>query len=175
MVLVGILLTGVFNALLAGLKKEIAAKQLQQKVVQYEVFQQRIKNLFASELIRVSFEKKPEATSQILSILYKNFTDPELELRGTLRAQLFLNGSKELCLDTGTPTESKRSEVLLDHVDSFKCQFFDPRKGEWLEGQMRHTDTPAIVKIVLECGGNKIPFVFFPKSVTEPITYSGSS
>jgi len=173
--LLGILLTGLFNFFLQGLKKSITAKELKQKVLQLELFQQRLKNLFSNLDEEAGFllEKHPDATGLALMVSYKQSVDPEFEMCGPLQGMIFLNKNKELCLASWSESGKARIEILLDKIDTFKCRLFDSEKGEWAEKwTMKNEEDPVMVAIDLKWDGKETPFVFFlPES--EPITYSG--
>src|SRR5579871_2796 len=158
--LLGFLLTGLFRSLHQGLKKNIEAKALKQKVLQLELFQQRLKNLFShldgkSGLL---LQKHPDAKGQALFVSYCQDVDPDFEMCGTLQGMLFLNKQKELCLVSWSEKEKGRLEVLLDKVDAFRCQLFDPKKGEWSE---KNQENPVMISIDFKWEGKEIPFVFF--------------
>ncbi len=167
--LLGFLLTGLFRSLHQGLKKNIEAKELKQKVLQLELFQQRLKNLFSHLDGETGFllQKHPDAKGQALIISYHQDVDPDFEMCGTLQGMLFLNKQNQLCLVSWSENEKARLEVLLDKVEGFTCQLFDPKKGEWSQ---KNQETPVMLSIDFKWEGKEMPFVFFlPES--EPITY----
>lgn len=173
MVLVGFLLTGLFNSLRQGLKKNVEMKGMKQKVLQLELFHQRVKNLFANlgDVPRVYFEKHPDAVGNALMTIYKNPADPEPEMCGNLKAMLFLNKNHEICLASWSETGKGRIEVLLDKVENFNCRLFDQRKKEWGEqlSGLRKRETPPMITLELLWDGHEIPFAFF--SSAENIIY----
>lgn len=174
MVLLGILLTGLFNVFRQGLKKNIAAKEMKQKVLQLELFQQRMKSLFAQES-SVFLETHPEASSPALFTSFEERSDPEPSMCGTLQGMLYLNDKKQLCFASWSENGSGRIEVLLDKVGRFQCQLFDAKKGEWIENwPKKKEDTPVMVSMKLEWDKKEIPFVFFLSDSSEHITYFGS-
>jgi hypothetical protein len=169
MLLLGFLLTGLFECLQLGLKKSIAAKELKHKVLQIELFQQRLKNLFShfggeAELI---LEKHPDAEGQALLFSYSQEIDPDFEMRGEVQSMLYLNRKKELCLATWSEAGKTRMETLIEKIDGFKCRLFDAKKAEWVD---ENEEDPVMIMIDLQCEGKKMPFVFFlPES--QPVTY----
>ena len=172
MVLMGILLTGLFNVFRQGLKKNIAAKEMKQKVLQLELFQQKMKNLFASES-SVYLEKHPEASGLALITSFEEKADPESSMCGTLDGMVYLNDKKQLCFASWSEKGNGRVEVLLDKVDRFQCQLFDAKKGEWMESWPRKKEEiPVMLSLKLEWDKKEIPFVFFLSDPSERITYS---
>ena len=173
MVLLGILLTGLFNCFRQGLKTNIVAKELKQKVLQLELFQQKLKHLFLSQE-GVWIDTHPDVKERALMLFYEQETDPEPQMCGYVQGMLYLNKNKELCLATWSAKGITRSETLLDKVDSFKCRLFDPKKAEWVDSwPKKKEETPRMVSIILEWGGKEIPFKFFINSADEKITYPG--
>ena len=177
-VLASFLLTGLFNVLRQALQKNVAVKNVKQKVLQLELFQQRVKNIMGNlgDMTRLAVDTHPEASGPVLTASYKNPADPDLEMCGQLRTMLYLNGKNELCLASWNSTGKGRMEVLLDHVASFKCKIYDPRKKEWGQGgavtPARRRESFPMIAIDLEWDGKEIPFVFFPQNNIEPVYYN---
>jgi hypothetical protein len=174
--LLGILLTGLFNCFRQGLKKNIAAKELKQKVLQLELFRLRLKNCFATwdQESGMSLQRHPEASGLALIAAYQQTEDREFDMCGVLEAMLFLNRNKELCLASWSEKGKGRIEILLDKVDAFKCRLFDPKKGEWTEEwPSKKEENPVMVAIDLKWGGEEMPFVFFLSDSSEKISYPG--
>jgi len=172
-VLLGFLLTGLFFAFRQGLKKNIAARELKQKILQLELFQQKIKSIFASG-DSVWMEKHPDASSLGLFVAYEVLVDSDLSLCGQLKGMFFLNARKELCFVSWSENGGARIETLLDQVDTFSCLLFDAKKGTWEESwPQKKESTPVMAKIELTWKGKKTPYVFFLKKGTEPIAYAG--
>lgn len=173
MLLLGILLTGLFNTFRQGLKKNIAAKELKQKVLQLELFQQKLRSLFAEEE-GVWIEKHPDLSSLPLFIEFQQKTDPDFKMCGETTGMLYLNGKKELCLASWSEKGNSRIETLLDNVDAFKCRLFDPKKGTWTQTWPKKKEgSPAMAAVDLTWNGKEIPFVFFLSRSNEKITYPG--
>jgi type II secretory pathway component PulJ len=175
--ILGWLLTGLFNCIFQSLKKNVDARELKQKVVQLELFQQRLRNLFTQFDAEggLSSEQHPEAISVVLYAAYQQKADPDFEMCGMLQGMLFLNKKKELCLASWSATEKGRIEILLDRVDSFACKFFDPKKKDWvLSWSKKREEDPVMIQIDLKWEGDEIRFVFFLPQPNEQITYSGT-
>jgi type II secretory pathway pseudopilin PulG len=174
--LFGFLLTGLFNCFREGIKKNITAKVLKQKVLQLELFQQRLKNLFA-ELDKetgLSLKEHPEASGLALLAAYKQTADSDFEMCGVLQSMLFLNKNKELCLACWSEKGKGRIEILLDKVDSFTCRLFDPTERAWAENwPSKKEEKPVMIAIDLKWDGKKMPFVFFLANSSEQISYPG--
>jgi len=167
--LLGFLLTGLFHCLQLGLKKSITAKELKQKVLQIELFQERIKNIFShfNDNAELLLEKHPDAKERALLFSYSQDIDPDFEMQGAVQSMLYLNRKKELCLATWSESGQTRMETLLENIDDFKCSLFDAKKAQWME---ENEEEPVMIKIDLEWEGKKMPFVFFlPES--QPVTY----
>lgn len=171
--LLGFLLTGLFNFFHQGLKQSMAAKELKQKILQLELFQQRLKNLFSNleEDTEFLLEKHPDAIDLALIVSYHQPVDPEFEMCGTLQGMIFLNKNKEVCLASWSEKKKVRIEILLDHIDLFKCRLFDPQQGKWVEKwNEKNEDGPGMIAFDLKRKEEEMPFVFFlPES--QPITY----
>ena len=171
--LLGFLLTGLFNVFQQGLKKSLSARELKQKVLQLELFQQKIKNVFAAA-DGVWTEEHPDAVGYSLCIDLKEKIDPDFEMRGKLQGMLFLNAKKEVCFVSWTKKGKSRIETLLDGVDSFSCRLFDPKKAQWNTIWPQKKEEGAVMAAIdLVWNGSNIPFVFFLKSSNEKISYSG--
>ena len=174
LVLLGVLLTGLFNVFRQGLKKNIEAKLLKQKVLHLELFQQRLKTLFASESA-MWIENYKEAAGPALFFTYEQPVDPDFEMYGKLQGTLFLSRKKELCLLTCVEGGKAVVETLLDNVTSFSCLLFDPKQKQWMENYpKKKTEKPVMLSLQLKANNNEVPFVFFLKSPSEQITYVGA-
>jgi type II secretory pathway pseudopilin PulG len=172
--LLGLLLTGLFNCFHQGLKKNISAKELKQKVLQLELFQQRLKNLFSNldGEAGLSLEKHPDAYGLALIVFYKQSIDPEFDMCGTLQGMVFVNKNKELCLTSWSEKGKARNEILLDKIDTFTCRLFDPKKAEWAETwSTKNEEDPVMIAIDLKWEGKEMPFVFFLSESNQKITY----
>lgn len=171
--LLGILLTGLFNTFRQGIKKNISTREIKQTVLQLELFQQKLKNLFSQEN-GVWMERHPQASGTALFTDFEQKADPNFEMCGDLLGMLFLNAKKELCFVSWSEKGKERMETLLDKVTSFKCRLFDPKKGEWNNTwPQKREGSPAMVAIDLTWNGKEIPFVFFLKSSSDKIIYTG--
>ncbi len=171
--LLGFLLTGLFNVFQQGLKKSLSARELKQKVLQLELFQQKIKNIFAV-VDGVWIDEHPDAKDYCLYVDLEEKIDPDFEMRGKLLGMLFLNANKEVCFVNWTKKEKSRIETLLGGVDGFSCRLFDPKKAQWNTIWPQKKEGAAVmVAIDLDWNGSKIPFVFFLKTSNEKISYSG--
>jgi type II secretory pathway pseudopilin PulG len=172
-VLLGILLMGLFHSFRQSLKQNLSARELKQKVLQLELFQQKIKNLLA-QTGGAWIEKHPDSTGLSLYINFEEKVDSDFDRCGKLRGMLYLNNKKEVCFVSWQDSGKDRIETLLDHVDAFKCRLFDAKKGAWTESWPQKKEESAVMAAIdLTWNGNKIPFVFFLKSSNEKISYSG--
>lgn len=172
--LLGFLLTGLFNCFHQAIKKNITARELKQTVLQLELFQQRLKNLFShlDGEAGISLDKHPDAHGPALIVSYKQPVDPEFEMCGTLQGMIFLNKNKELCLTSWSETGKARNEILLDKIDLFKCRLFDPKHAEWAATwSTKNEEDPVMIAIDLKWGGKEMPFVFFFPDSNHKITY----
>lgn len=170
-VLLGFLLTGLFQTFKQSLKKNISTRELKQKVLQLELFQQKMKTLLSREK-GVRIDKHPQASEQALFFNYTEKADPDFEMCGEMQAMLFLNAQKELCLATWSAAGKCRTEVLLDHVDTFTPSLFDSKKGEWKNSlKQKAAENPVMVSVELLWNKKKLEFAFFLKASDEKITY----
>lgn len=175
MLLLGFLLTGLFNCFRQGLQKNIAAKGLKQKVLQLELFQQKIKHLFLNQK-EVWIENHPDAKDRVLLLIHDQKVDSEPQMCGSVQSMIYLTNRKELCLATWSATGMGRVEILLDKVDSFNCLLFDPKKADWVEDwPKKKEEIPRMTSIVLKWDGKELRFVFFLNDDDEKITYQGRS
>ncbi len=173
-VLLGVLLTGLFNTFRHAMKKNLMAKELKQKVLQLELFQQKMRTLLRTET-KVWIDAHPEAVGKALILNFETPADPDFEGGSTLTAMLYLDGQKQLQLAVWSESGQGRVETLLDKIESFSCSLFDPKKGEWSEGWPRKKEEPAAMASVdLKYNGGKIPFVFFLPENNSKITYKGN-
>ncbi len=175
--LLGLLLTGLFNCFYQGLKKNITAKELKQKILHLELFQQRLKNLFShlDGEAGLSLKKHPDAYGLALIFSYQQRIDPEFDMCGTLEGMIFLNKNKELCMTSWSEKGKARSEVLLDKIDLFKCRLFDPKTAEWAETwSAKNEEDPVMIAIDLKWEGKEMPFIFFLPKSDQKITYAAS-
>ncbi|GEM_PF-5330353 len=174
MVLLGCLLTGLFNVFRQSLQKNMTARELKQNVLQLELFQKKMKTLFSREN-GIWISNHPQAKGPSLFFDFHQDVDPDFEMCGEMQGMLFLNAKKELSLVFWSETDKTRTEILLDEVDAFTCQLFDAKKKEWkTNSQKKGEEIPAMVKITLTCNKKEIPFVFFLKASEEKIFYTGS-
>ncbi len=174
-VILGALLTGLFHTFRQGLKKGIEAKELKQKVFQLELFQQKMKTLLSSEN-GVWIDKHKGAEGPALFFAFEQRADPDFEMYGELLGILFLNGKKELCLQTGIEGGKMTTDVILERIDEFICTLFDPKTKQWTQNYPKEKEeNPVMVSINLKCKTQETPFVFFLQSPTEQITYSGQT
>lgn len=173
--LLGILLSGLFNTFRQGMKSNAQAKEIKQKILHLELFQQKLKNLFTYEE-GVWIERHPETTGPALLTTFTQKADPDVEMCGKLQGMLYLTSKKELCLVVWSPKGKARVETLLDQVDAFTCQLFDSKKAEWSAAWPKKREgVPSMLSIDLTWKGDKIPFVFFLKDAQEKITYKGET
>ena len=172
-VLLGFLLTGLFSAFRQSLKKNMSTRELKQKVLQLELFQQKMKTVLSKES-GIKIGEHPQASGLSLFFNYSEKADPDFEMCGEVQAMLFLNAQKELCLATWSPTGKCRTEVLLDHVDTFTPSLFDPKKGEWKNTlKEKAAEKPVMASIELLWNKSKLEFAFFLKAGDEKISYKG--
>lgn len=173
-VLLGALLAGLFNTFRHGMKQNISARELKQKVLQIELFNQKMKTLFSDET-SVWMDTHKEASGNALFINFTKTADPDFEMCQDLQSMLFLNGKKELCLVVFSENGKSRIETLLDKVEAFDCRLFDPKNGEWSHvWPEKKEGRAAMAAIDLTWNDTKIPFVFFLKASHEKITYVGA-
>jgi type II secretory pathway pseudopilin PulG len=173
MLLLGFLLTGLFNVFRQSLKKNVAAKEMKQNVLQLELFQQRLKHLFDKKN-STWLESHPDALGSALFISFEEKTDSEFNMSGPVLGMLYLNVKKQFCFATWSQKGTSRMEILLDKVDSVNFRLFDPKKAEWMESwPQKKEDDPVMVSIKMIKDKKSIPFVFFSGDSAEHIAYSG--
>lgn len=172
MVLLGTLLMGVYQALHQSLKKSITAKNIQQKFLPLELFQQRLKALFICKK-NLWLENHPDALGPALLIMFEPKADPEFETTNGFQGMLYLNDKKQLHFVTWATKEKVRDEVLLDNVRDFQCKFFDPQQGNWLASwsKKKTEKTPMISIQITQDPNETTPFVFFLPTPDQKITY----
>lgn len=169
--LLGALLSGLFNVFYQNLKKNISARELKQKVLQLELFEQRMKTLLAKEE-SIWIDKHPQAEGLTLLFHFDENADPDFAMCGPMQGMLFLNAKKELCLARWSQEGKDRAETLLDNVDQFKCSLFDTKKKAWISGPIKEgAGNTVMARIDLSWNKREFPFVFFLNSVDEMITY----
>lgn len=173
MFLVGILLTGLFHFFYQGTKKNIVIREVKQKILQIELFQQKVKNLL-HRTKKVWIDSHPAAIGKALFISFEEAADPDPTLSGTLEGMVYLDENNRLHFVSWPEKTTGRIETLLDKVKAIKIELFDPKKGIWLETwSPKKEEKPAMLSLTLTRDKQeKIPFVFFLSS--EHIMYKDS-
>ncbi len=165
MVLLGTLLTGLFNALWQGLKTSMQAKELKQQTVHIELFQQKMKALFSSAT-QVWTEKGKK--HPCLKVVFMKPADPKFELQGEVEGTLFLNEKKQLRFSTGLAS----IETFLRDVSAFQCDLFNPKTAQWtLDYPKGQEQKPAIIRMHITSNDQTTPFVFFLHPPNKSIDY----
>ncbi len=178
MVLLGALLLGLFGTFRHAIQRNMTAKTVKQKVLQLELFQQKLKSLLATET-RVWLDTHPEAAGTALLFKYETGADPDFEGAVQLTGMLYLTGKKQLCLATWPDKGSGRVETLLEKIDLFHCSLFDQKKKGWSDTwPKKKEESPAMAEIVLTWKEKEIPkeirFAYFFADPKEQITYPGA-
>ena len=172
MVLLGVLLTGLFNAFRQAVKKNITTKELKQRILPLELFQQRIKVIF-SHLYGESklwLQPHPDSAGMALMVAHEQEADPEFDMCGPIQSMLYLTSAKELCLVNWSTQGRGRVETLMNKVEGFSCRLFDGE--EWVDAWPKNRkERPVMVEIKLKREKQDTPFVFFLSDPEEKIVY----
>lgn len=170
-VLLGVLLTGLFNGFRQAVKKNITTRELKQRILPLELFQQRLKLIFSHQST-LWLQPHPEATGTALWMSHEQEADPEFDLCGPIQSMLYLTSAKELCLVHWSEQGRGRVETLVNKVEGFSCRFFDGK--EWIDTWPKNKkEQPKMVKINLKREKQETPFVFFLSDPEEKIVYKG--
>lgn len=179
MVILGFLLTGLFQTFYQGLKSRTAAKELKQKILQLELFQQKLKQCFiqladSAMTPWIWLDTYPQAKGMALFFQYHHPIDPDFEFCGNLEAVLFLSDKRELSLLCISEKKKQRLEILCDRVDGFQCRLFHPKKKVWLtKWSEKEEENAPMLMIDLLIDKDKVPMVFFLSDAESPIAYIG--
>lgn len=167
--LLSMLLSGLFQIFHNSLKKNIQAKVLKQKIVQLELFEQKMHTLLTQDH-GIWIDKHPAAKLPALFFVFEPKADPDFQSDAIL-GMLYLNSKKELCLVNYSQDHQSRMEILLENVNNLTCQLFDPKNKAWTsEWPQEKKENPLMAKIQLTWNKKEIPFVFF-LSGKEKISY----
>ena len=168
------LLAGVFNLFRQGVQKNVSARELKQQVLQWELFQQKMRTLLATSSEGAWIDKHPDSALPALFIVYQHAADPDVAMRGEVMGMLYLNRAKELCLSSWSAQGATRVETLLENIDTWTCQLFDAKQGAWnVAWPQAKKEPPAMVNITLTQNANATAFAFFLRSSDEKILYKG--
>lgn len=176
MVLLGFLLTGLFNIYHKALRQEIQARELKQQVLRLEFIEHKVKHLF-THATKLYSSLHPDALGEALFLSFHSGVDPDLSRsERELLGMLYLNKNKELSLVSWSLEGTPRKEILLDAIHCMQWRFFDPKKREWQGSWPSKSESaPVMVSLDLTWKGETIPFVFFSELSSDPISYLGVS
>ena len=173
-VLLGFLLTGLFNVFYQAMQKNMESRALKQTVLQLELFEQRVKHLL-TQTKKVWTAHPSDGKGEALCIQFNSEVDIEWDRASEINGMFYLNGDKQLCFASWSTSGKSRVDILLDKVDQFKLKFFDPKKKLWqLDWPSKTEDLPSMITIDLTWKEKEIPFTFFPSNPREQISYRGA-
>ncbi|MES2122803.1 MAG: hypothetical protein V4492_08530 [Chlamydiota bacterium] len=183
--LLGVILSALFGCFQQTLKKNIVARELKQKVLQIELLNSRLQQLFAhlesGKDAALWLQEYSGAKNEALFVTYSQTIDRDPLFLGALTGVLYLDAKGQLVIETKGKKEAKRTEVLLDGVGSLRWDLFDPVQGKWsAEWPKKKAKTPAMIRLSFDWKrpGSRTkknlgipPLVYFISSPGEPITY----
>jgi hypothetical protein len=174
MLLMGFLLTGLFNLFYQAMRKHKEVAALKHTLLQVELFEHVVKRLL-TESKRVWSTSHSLSPQDVLCLQYIPEVDREWEAGSEIRGLLYLSGQGDLSfISWAASGAAPHRTVLLDKVEGFACRFFDAKEKEWVSRwPAAQEEMPAILSIEITWGGRKIPFTFFPFNDKEEILYSG--
>lgn len=173
MVLLGFLLTGLFNVFYQAMKKNVEGREIKQTALLLELFEQRVKQLLI-QTKKVWTAPHSEAKGEALWIQFNPEVDLEWDRVAEIEGMFYINGDKELCFASWSTNGKCRIDILLDQVDQFRIKLFNPKKKQWqLDWPSKTEDLPPMITIDLSWKGQEIPFTFFPLDPQEQISYQG--
>jgi type II secretory pathway pseudopilin PulG len=170
--------------------KNIEIQKLKQKISERQHFQTRLSQVFSelthdtssSEAGQESFcfysDSINESRSSALIFIFNQDIDTDPDFCNKVKAKLYLNLKKQLCLNIRPCHEQKtetafREEVLLENIDAINFQFFDPEKNtlepDW---EKKNTELPPLMKIEIKPSDKEEAFdfnFFFPQSNHIPV------
>lgn len=135
LVLAGLILGGLLSFFSQISKQQIQIKELKKTAMPIELMRQRLIHLFGQIEQTDSLQffytlPHPDAVGPALFFSYQHNIDPDPDFCGNLKAMLYLNTNKQLCLATFAE-KSSRQEVLLDQIADCTFQFFDTKTKQW--------------------------------------------
>lgn len=173
MVLLGFLLTGLFNVFYQAMKKNVEGRELKTTLLHLELLEQKVKQLL-TQTKKVWTAPHPEAKGEGLLIRFTPEVDLEWDRGSEIEGMLYLNADKQFCFTSWSVSGKSRVHILLDKVEMLVCRFFDPQKREWRsDWPSKMEEPPAMITIDLTWKGKEVPFTFFPSNAKEEISYSG--
>jgi hypothetical protein len=165
--LAGILLSFLFSGFrhVADLGQKVhKAKKL---VHERAVVHLRLTHLFTHLLTEGEksfyFAPHEESFYDALFFTFDQKIDPNQDLCGPLKAAIYINNKKELCLSIASKA-ARRKEVLLKNVPTLSFSFFNPKTQMW-EPKWEEEEFPPLLKLHV---GKDLTFAFLlPESAKE--------
>ncbi|WP_220017617.1 hypothetical protein [Candidatus Rhabdochlamydia oedothoracis] len=172
MILAGIILSFLFSLLRQTLEKKQEITQLKQTIFPREMMRLRMNQIInslaknESGIYVDSYEDHPA-----LSFYYKN-KDKDINFCGTIHSMLYVNEHKQLVLSTFSKQNSKRDEVLLENIQAFTFEVFDPTKAIWESKWLKtKTQLPEMICLHLKIDQDTYDLVLFVTEPKNPIIY----
>ncbi len=183
--LLGVMLSALFGCFQQTLKKNIVARELKQKVLQIELLNSRLQQLFAHLAAgkegALWLQEYTGAKNNALFVTYSQTIDRDPLFLGALTGVLYLDAKGQLVIETKGKKEAKRIEILLDQVGALRWELFDPVQGKWnAEWPKKKAKSPAMIRLSFDwkTQSNRTkknlgipPLVYFISPPGEPITY----
>ncbi|KAG6559016.1 hypothetical protein RHABOEDO_000005 [Candidatus Rhabdochlamydia oedothoracis] len=172
LILAGIILSFLFSLLRQTLEKKQEITQLKQTIFPREMMRLRMNQIInslaknESGIYVDSYEDHPA-----LSFYYKN-KDKDINFCGTIHSMLYVNEHKQLVLSTFSKQNSKRDEVLLENIQAFTFEVFDPTKAIWESKWLKtKTQLPEMICLHLKIDQDTYDLVLFVTEPKNPIIY----
>ncbi len=178
LVLVGILLSFLFSFFRQTLVMQGKAKALKEKIMQRELFQLRIHQLFmqgckAKKGIFSTIEHA-SASGPALILSLDQKADPDPTYCGSVHSMLYRNEHR-LSLCTWSSNHTAKVDTLLDRVTEFSLSFFNGE--EWISSWTpKDGSLPVMIKAFVQREGETLEeFIFFLHPSPTPIIYEEES
>ena len=173
LILLGIVLSALFQYYRQTVKTNITVTKIKQTIQQVEIFNHRIRSLLIpSEHSKVWLQTHSDALGPALMIDFEQGIDKDRNFSGKMQGMLFLTAHK-LSFVTWGKNDQARLEVLLDNISSIEYELFDAKSAKWnREWPEKKEESPVMLRITLDSEKKKIPFVYFLDSPTDPIVLS---
>lgn len=175
--LLGVMLSALFSCFQQTIKKNIVAREVKQRVLQTELLDQRLKNIFSrldtGRGAAIWLDEHSGAKNQALFVAFAQQTDRDPLFLGPLQGVVYADGKGHLVVETEGKKESKRSEVLMEQIAALRFELFDAEQGKWsTQWPKKKAKTPAMIKLTLERRAKETTsLVYFLSAPGEPITF----
>ncbi len=181
-VVIALALTAILLSVLLSFYRQIAfsnleAKEAKQRILYREWTQEKLTQVFSTALDSEEDEEGyytlsvADGIGTALAFGYDNGIDSDPNYCDKVRAALYLNAKKELCLITWPD----RKQILYTGVQSIHFSFFDLNQLTWRSDWTKEDGLPEMLKITLyeaKYPKQPIEFAYFLPAQDQQIPYA---